>query len=229
MIIQFHGHSCVQISDGGHSLIIDPFLSGNPVSVTKPEDIKVDAVLLTHAHNDHILDAPATAKANKAPIVATFELANIMSWRGAEVIEANLGGTVQLGFAEAQLVQAFHSSGIVLEEEQGIVYAGMPGGYIIRWNGKTIYHAGDTALFSDMKMFGQLHEIDLAFIPIGDHYTMGPKEAAIAAEWTQAKQVVPIHYNTFPRIQQDGEQFVQMLKERGITGTVLAPGETMEL
>lgn len=229
MIIQFHGHSCVQISEGGHSLIIDPFISGNPLSVTKPEDVKVDAVLLTHGHNDHILDAPAIAKANRAPIVATFELANIMNWRGAETIEINLGGTVKLGFAEAQLVQAFHSSSVMIEEEQRIVYAGMPGGYMIRWNGKTIYHAGDTALFSDMKMFGELHDIDLALLPIGDHYTMGPQEAAIAAEWTRAKQVVPIHHGTFPPIKQDTDSFLQMLKERGIAGTVLAPGETMEI
>lgn len=229
MEIIYHGHSCVQIRDGEHSLIIDPFLSGSPVSVTKPEEIKVQYVLLTHGHQDHTLDAVSIAKANGAKIVATFELANYMSWQGAETVEVNMGGRVDLGFADVQLVQAFHSSSIILEEEKRIIYAGMPGGYIIRWNGKTLYHAGDTALFSDMKMFGELHEIDLAFLPIGDTFTMGPQEAALAAEWLGAEQVVPIHYNTFPPIVQDADEFVSMLKDREIKGIALKPGEQMSL
>jgi len=229
MELIYHGHSCVQIKSGEHSLIIDPFLSGNPLSVTKPEDVKVQYILLTHAHQDHILDAVPIARANAAKIVATFELANIMRWKGVDVLEVNMGGSVDLGFAKAQLVQAFHSSGIVFEEEQRIIYAGMPGGYIINCEGKTIYHAGDTALFSDMKMFGELHEIDLAFLPIGDTYTMGPREAAIAAEWLRAKHVVPIHHNTFPPIRQEVLAYIELLNERGIQGIAMKPGDRISL
>jgi len=229
MDIIYHGHSCVQLREGEHSLVIDPFLSGNPISVTKPEEIRVQYILLTHAHQDHIMDAVPIAKANEATIVATFELANYMRWQGTKTIELNMGGTVNLGFAEVQLVQAFHSSGIVLEDEQRVIYAGMPGGYMIRWGGKTIYHAGDTALFSDMKLFGELYQIDVACLPIGDTYTMGPRDAAIAASWLGAKQVVPLHYNTFPAITQDVEQFVQLLKQRNIQGRALMPGESLSL
>jgi L-ascorbate metabolism protein UlaG (beta-lactamase superfamily) len=229
MELIYHGHSCVQIKSGDQSLIIDPFLSGNPLSVTKLEDIQVQYILLTHAHMDHILDALPIAKANDAKIVATFELANLMRWKGADVIEVNLGGSVDLGFAKAKLVQAFHSSAIEIEEEQRLLYAGMPGGYIIRCEDKTIYHAGDTALFSDMKMFGELHEIDLAFLPIGDTYTMGPREAAIAAEWLRAKHVVPIHYNTFPPIKQEAADYIQLLQDRGIQGTAMKPGDRINL
>ncbi|WP_205620181.1 metal-dependent hydrolase [Cohnella thermotolerans] len=229
MEIVYHGHSCVQIVTEGKSLVIDPFLRGNPLAAAKPEDIKADAVLLTHAHADHILDAEPIAKANGAKVVAIVELATYLSWKGLDTIGMNLGGTVDLGFARAKMIQAFHTSGITLEDERGIVYAGTPAGFIIRAEGKTILHAGDTCLFGDMKLIGEREKIDLAFIPIGDHYTMGPDDALQAAEWYGARQVVPVHYNTFPVIRQDAEAFVNRLKEKGIRGKVLAPGERMSL
>jgi L-ascorbate metabolism protein UlaG (beta-lactamase superfamily) len=225
MEITNHGHSCVQIAAGGKSLVIDPFLRGNELAVAKPEDIKTDAVLLTHAHADHIMDAEPVARHNDAPVVATFELANYMSWKGLKTIELNIGGTVDLGFAKATMVQAFHSSGIVLGDEQRIIYGGMPGGFIIRAEGRTVLHAGDTGLFGDMKMIGQRYDIDLAFLPIGDKYTMGPEDALIAAEWLGAKVVVPVHYNTFSVIRQDAEAFVRKLEEKGLKGRVMRPGD----
>ncbi|MNZ77232.1 metal-dependent hydrolase [compost metagenome] len=225
MEIVYHGHSCVQVKTNDKSLIIDPFLRGNPKAVTKVKDISTDAVLLTHAHADHIYDADVIAKRNKAPVVAIVELAAYMSWKGVETIGMNMGGTVDLGFAKAKMVQAFHSSGIVIEEEKSIVYAGMPAGYIIQAEGLTILHAGDTALYGDMKMIGERHSIDVAFIPIGDHYTMGPDDALQAAEWYGAKLVIPVHYNTFPVIEQEAELFVQRLREKGLNGQVLKPGE----
>ncbi|OBZ16524.1 MULTISPECIES: metal-dependent hydrolase [Bacillales] len=229
MDIIYHGHSCIQIISGGKSLIIDPFLRGNSLAVTKPEAIQTDAVLLTHAHVDHILDADLIAKNNDAPVVAIAELAAYMSWKGVKTIDMNIGGTVDLGFAKAKMVQAFHSSGIVLEEEKTILYGGMAAGYIVSIDGVNILHAGDTALFSDMKMIGDRHAIDIAFIPIGDHYTMGAEDALQAAEWYNAKLVVPIHYNTFPVIQQEADHFVRQLESKGLKGTVLKPGESISV
>lgn len=227
MKITYHGHSCIQLTIGDKSLIIDPFLRGNPQAVVKPKDIKVDAILLTHAHIDHILDAEPIAKANEAPIVAIVELATYLSWKGLQTIDMNMGGTVDLGFATAKMIQAFHSSGIAIPEEQRIIYGGMPAGFIVRAEGKTILHTGDTALFGDMKMIGDRHDIDIAFIPIGDHYTMGPEDALQAAEWFGAKLVIPVHYDTFPPIRQDSEAFVQQLADKGMNGLVMKPGDTI--
>ncbi|WP_028549430.1 metal-dependent hydrolase [Paenibacillus sp. UNC451MF] len=227
--VEYHGHSCVQLSDGEHSLIIDPFLTDNPSAIVKPKSIRVQHVLLTHAHADHIQNAVEIAKANDATLIAIHELATYMSWQGIKVRDMNIGGRLSLGFAELQMVQAFHSSGIIDHSKQEIIYAGMPAGFIIRWNGHSILHAGDTNLFLDMKLIGERNSIDLAFLPIGDLFTMGPEDAAVAAEWLQAKQVVPVHYNTFELIQQDGASFVDMLKSRGIQGNVMRPGEHITL
>ncbi|WP_019910342.1 metal-dependent hydrolase [Paenibacillus sp. HW567] len=228
MKIIYHGHSCIQMETNGKSLIIDPFLRGNPAAVTKPEDIQTDMVLLTHAHMDHILDAAPIALQNNVPVVSNVELATYMEGKGVQTIGMNIGGTVDIGFAKATMIHAFHSSGITLEDGN-VVYGGMPAGFIIQAEGRTILHAGDTGLFGDMKMFGELYDIDLAILPIGGHFTMGPEHALIAAKWLGAKQVLPIHYNTFPPIQQDAGAFVQALGEAGITGTLLAYGESLEL
>lgn len=230
MQLIYHGHSALQlITEEGKSLIVDPFLSGNPVAVTKPDDIKVDAVLLTHAHGDHILDAGPIAKANDAPIVAIVELAEYMSRKGVKTISMNMGGTVDLGFAKAKMIQAFHTSGITDAETGQVLYGGMPAGFIIRAEGLTILHAGDTALFGDMKMIGDRNRIDVAFVPIGDHFTMGPEDALQAAEWYQAKLVVPIHYNSFPVIKQDAAAFISQLEAKGLKGKVMAPGDKLDV
>jgi len=227
--VEYHGHSCVQLTKGEHSLIIDPFLSDNPAAAVRPENVRVQHVLLTHAHTDHIQDAASIAKRNDATLIAIHELATYMSWQGIQTRDMNIGGKILLGFAEVHMVPAFHSSGIVLHEQQQIIYGGMPAGLLIQWDGLTILHAGDTNLFSDMKLIGEKFDIDLAFLPIGDLYTMGPDDAAIAAEWLKAKKVVPVHYNTFDLITQDGEAFVRTLAEKGIEGRLLKPGEVLEL
>ncbi|MEK3905269.1 metal-dependent hydrolase [Paenibacillus sp. FSL R7-0179] len=228
MNITYHGHSCVQIEVNGKSLIIDPFISGNPAAVTTVEEIKTDAVLLTHAHMDHMLDAAPIAKRNNVPIVAIVELAGYLESQGAQTIGMNIGGTVDLGFAKATMIHAFHTSSITLEDGQSL-YGGTPAGFIIEADGRTVLHAGDTGLFSDLKMFGELYAIDLAILPIGGHFTMGPEHALIAAKWLGAKQVLPVHHNTFPPIRQDAGAFVKALEEAGIRGTALAYGESLEL
>ncbi|MCR8630976.1 metal-dependent hydrolase [Paenibacillus radicis (ex Xue et al. 2023)] len=229
MKIIYHGHSAVQIETNGKSLIIDPFLSGNKLAVMKPEDIKTDAVLLTHAHIDHILDAAPIAQANNIPVVSNVELAAYMSWKGVETIGMNIGGTVDLGFAQAKMIHALHSSGIVDEENKTILYGGMAAGFIIRAEGKTLLHTGDTGLSRDMKLIGNREKIDVAFVPIGGHYTMGPEDALQAAKWYRAKLVIPVHYNSFPIINQDAKAFVKQLEAEGISGKVMVPGDEIEI
>lgn len=229
MKITYHGHSCVQVESGDKSLIIDPFLQGNPLAKVKPEEIKVSYILLTHGHNDHVGDAEQIAKANDATIIAPFELATYMQWKGCNVHPMGIGGSRQFDFGKVKLTQAFHGSARTDDAEKRIICFGMPSGILLTIDGKTIYHAGDTALFGDMKLIGELNEIDLAFLPIGDNFTMGPDDALLAAEWVRAKRVVPIHFNTFPVIEQDAALFVKRLEEKGIAGTYMQPGDVLEL
>ena len=229
MNITFLGHSCVQIQTGTHTLIIDPFLTGNPVAAREAGEIQADAVLLTHGHNDHVGDAESIAKRNDAVIIAPNELAVYMGWQGCKVHPMHIGGGHTFDFGRVKLTQAYHGSGYELPDQQTIIYMGMPAGLLLEIEGKTIYHAGDTALFGDMKLLGELHQIDLAFLPIGDNFTMGPDDALLAAQWVGAKRVIPMHYNTFPLIEQDGQAYTKALAGVGIEGILLEPGESKEL
>ncbi|RXT04804.1 metal-dependent hydrolase [Ammoniphilus sp. CFH 90114] len=229
MEILFHGHSTVQITRLGKSLIIDPFITNNPLAKTKAADVKVDYILLTHGHSDHMDDVLTIAKANNATVIATHELATYFSWQGIEVHGMNTGGSRTFDFGKVKFTQAFHSSGLTFADEQKIIYAGMPCGLLLTIDNKVIYHAGDTGLFGDMKILGELNCIDLAFLPIGDNFTMGPEDALIAAEWIRAKKVVPIHYNTFGLIKQDGHAFVEKLRAKGLDGLVAEPGDVFSL
>ncbi|WP_227936606.1 metal-dependent hydrolase [Alkalihalobacillus deserti] len=227
MKISYHGHSVVYIETQGTKLIIDPFLTGNGLTDLDPSEVKVDVILLTHGHNDHVGDTVALAKSNDALVIAPFELSTYLSWQGVRTHPMHIGGSHQFDFGTVKLTQAFHGSSYTIEEEQKIVYTGMPAGLLFTAEGKTIFHAGDTALFSDMKLIGERNTIDLAFLPIGDNFTMGPEDAAIAAEWLQAKRVVPIHYNTFPVIEQDPVEFAENLS--GKKGLALKVGESIDL
>lgn len=227
MKVSYHGHSIVKIEMKGKTIIIDPFITGNPVTDLKASTLKVDVILLTHGHNDHVGDTVQLAKRNDALVVAPYELANYLSWQGLNVHPMHIGGAFQFEFGKVKFTQAFHGSSYEETENKKIVYTGMPGGILFTAEGKTIYHAGDTALFSDLKLIGERNKIDLAFLPIGDNFTMGPEDAADAARWVQAKKVVPIHYNTFPIINQDPYQFVNILP-KGI-GHVLHPGDFLDL
>lgn len=226
MKVSYHGHSVVKIVTDGKEIFIDPFITGNGNTDLKVENESPDFILLTHGHGDHVGDTVQLAKKKDALVIAMVELANYLSWQGVKTHGMNIGGSYEFEFGKVKFTQAFHSTGVETGE-QTIIYTGMPAGLLITIEGKTIYHAGDTSLFFDMKLIGERHPIDLAFLPIGDNFTMGPEDAAYAAKLLHAKTVVPIHYNTFPVIKQDPGRFINLLEDGN--GTVLQPGETIEL
>ncbi|HEX7064933.1 MAG TPA: metal-dependent hydrolase [Bacillales bacterium] len=226
MKVTYHGHSVVMVETGGKKILIDPFITGNGQCGINPDDVAPDVILLTHGHNDHVGDTVDIAKKNDSLVVATFELATYIGWQGINVQPMNLGGSFDFDFGTVKLTQAFHSASYTEEDNKNIVYTGMPAGILLTAEGKTLFHAGDTGLFSDMKLIGERNAIDLAFLPIGDALTMGPEDAALAAEWLKAKTVVPIHYNTFPFIEQDPDEFVGRLKG---DGKALKSGESIDL
>lgn len=182
MILSYHGHSVVKIATNNKSIIIDPFINGNEKTDLSVATLKIDYILLTHGHDDHVGDTVELAKKNNALVIAPMELATYLSWQGANAHPMHIGGSHAFDFGVVKFTQAFHGSSIVNGENETIVYTGMPAGILVKAEDKTIYHAGDTALFSDMKMLGELNEIDVAFLPIGDNFTMGIEDAVIAAK-----------------------------------------------
>ncbi|WP_010630432.1 metal-dependent hydrolase [Sporolactobacillus vineae] len=227
MKITYIGHATVLLQTSQANLLIDPFITGNSLIKTRIEDLpKIDAILLTHGHGDHTQDVEAIARRDGSLIIAVAELATWFGWKGLRTHGMSIGGAYTFPFGTVKLTQAFHGSSIADPERRQIVYTGMPAGLLLQLDGKTIYHAGDTALYSDMKLLGERYSIDLAFLPIGDNFTMGPEDAQTAAKWIGAEKVVPIHYNTFPVIRQDPEKFVSGLDGHGL---VLEPGRSLEL
>lgn len=226
MYVSYHGHSVVKIKTGDYTILIDPFISGNELTDLIAENEKPDVILLTHGHNDHVGDTVGIAKANDSLVIAPFELAEYLEWQGVRTHGMHIGGARQFEFGKVKFTQAFHGSSYVTEKNE-IIYTGMPSGILFSAEGQTIYHAGDTALFGDMKLIGERHPIDLAFLPIGDNFTMGIEDAAYAVELLKPKAVVPIHYNTFPPIKQDPLEFKNLVSDAFVH--VLNAGEGVEL
>jgi L-ascorbate metabolism protein UlaG (beta-lactamase superfamily) len=226
MKVTYHGHSVLEIETPEYSIWVDPFINGNGQCEIEVEQIKADVILLTHGHNDHVGDTVEIAKKNDSVVVAPFELANYIGSKGVKVHPMHIGGSHVFAWGKVKFTQAFHGSSY--EEEDGTaVYTGMPAGILFTAEGKTIYHAGDTALFSDMKLIGELEKPNAAFLPIGDNFTMGPEDALIAAKWIGADITVPIHYNTFPVIEQNPES--SFTSKLGDKGKWLRSGESLYL
>lgn len=225
MKISYHGHSVVKIMTDTHTILIDPFITGNGQTDLDPAKEKVDVILVTHGHNDHLGDTVDLAKRNNATVIATFELANYVESFGINVHAMGIGGSYDFEFGTVKFTQAFHSSSFTTEDGE-IIYGGMPAGVLFTSEGKTIYHAGDTALFGDMKLIGERNNIDVAFLPIGDNFTMGPEDAAYAVQLLKPQIVVPVHYNTFPPIKQDPQIFKNLVETAEVQ--VLSAGDYVQ-
>ncbi len=221
--VTYYGHSCVAATDGTHRLIIDPFITGNPQANLKASDIKVDFILVTHGHGDHLGDAVEIARRNQATIIAPNELAVYVSRQGAQAHNMHIGGAHNFPFGRVKLTIAHHGSAA----GDGLVYTGNPCGFLITIGGKTIYHSGDTGLFYDMKLIGEMNSIDIAFLPIGDNFTMGIDDAVKAVEFLKPKKVTPLHYKTWPVIDAEPTEFASKLKGTGSEVVIMTPGQSM--
>jgi L-ascorbate metabolism protein UlaG (beta-lactamase superfamily) len=220
--IRWLGHSGFEIELANKILLIDPWLTGNPLAAVKASDIKnADIVCVTHDHGDHLGDAVEICKRTGATFVAIYELGVYAEKQGVKnVVGINIGGTVEVKGIRITLVQAFHSS-----------TRGAPTGFVITAEEKTLYHAGDTGLFGDMKIIGEIYRPEVALIPIGDYYTMGPKEAAEAVKLIKPAIVVPMHYQTFPVLESSAENFIKLVKEKApkVKVVALKPGDTYQI
>ena len=219
LAITYLGHAGFLLADGRHTLLVDPFLTGNPAAKRMPHDLRCDYIALTHGHSDHLGDTVAIATATGAAVIAVFEICSYLAEQGVHRTEpGNLGGRIQTPFGWVAFTPAFHSSSF-----EGR-YMGMPCGLVIHMGGATVYHCGDTGLFGDMRLIGEISEPDVACIPIGDRFTMGPELATRAAEMINPKVAIPMHYNTWPLIAQDPKAFAP----KGVPVRVMDPGDTWE-
>jgi L-ascorbate metabolism protein UlaG (beta-lactamase superfamily) len=221
MELRFLGHACFELTDGDTTVLIDPFLSGNPKAAIAAEDAAATTILLTHGHSDHIGDTVAIAKRTGAPVVAIVELAGEIGEEGVEVRDPNLGGTVRFDWGWVKLVPAWHTS----TTPKGTVNT--PAGLLINFHETTVYHLGDTCLFSDLQLVSKHTPIDVALMCIGGHYTMDRTDAVDAAGLVGAKTVIPCHYDTFPPIETDAQAFKSDVESAtGSEVVILDPGQS---
>jgi L-ascorbate metabolism protein UlaG (beta-lactamase superfamily) len=236
MEIRFHGHACFELSEGDTTVLVDPFLApNNPAAVATADEVEPTHIALSHGHADHIADAVGIARRTGAHCVAMVELANWLGSKGVaedKLSDPNLGGTVRFDWGYISLVPAWHTNTIPGSDEAPFsaehgISIGVPAGLVIKIGETTVYHTGDTCLFSDMKLIAQRSDIDVACLCIGGHYTMDRRDAVVAAEFVGAKTVIPMHYDTFPPIETDAEAFKAEVEEKTSSQVViLAPGET---
>lgn len=224
--ITWLGHSAFEIGfEGGEVLVLDPWITGNPAYPAGHEIKRADAIAVSHAHFDHMADLVPLANKFDSKVVAIFEIA---SWAGSKGVKntdgMNKGGTVDLGFVELTMTHALHSSSI--KDGDNTLYGGEAAGFILTLkDGRRAYFAGDTAIFGELKLYGEIYRPELAFLPIGDLFTMGPEEAAYAGRMLNVKQIIPMHYGTFPALTGRPEQLQEKLSGTGIQVLKLKPGQ----
>ncbi len=226
MKIRFHGHSVLEVQLEDTNVLVDPWLTGNPSAVVAAGDLAPDVILVTHAHADHWSDVPQIAQASGALVVSNFEIAEHLkrAYSYENVLGMNTGGESRFDWGQVKLTHALHSSSF----PDG-AYGGNPNGFVLTAEGKTLYMLGDTAPFAEMQWIGEDHDIDVAFMPIGDLFTMGPRDAVRAARMLRPKLTVPIHYNTFPPIEVDTATWAADMQASGFGTSILAPGESITL
>ncbi|HRP02576.1 MAG TPA: metal-dependent hydrolase [Candidatus Kapabacteria bacterium] len=222
--ITYLSHSCFILDDGNFKILIDPFIMGNDNAPIKKEDLKVDYIVLTHAHGDHLGDAIDIAKHSDATVICQYELGLYLDEYKVKNHTMNIGGAFNFPFGRLKFTIAHHGS----STPDGR-YMGEPAGVVISVGGKTIYHCGDTGLFLDMKLIGELNKINCMMAPIGDNYTMGIDDAVLAVDFVNPELVIPMHYNTFPVIKVDPQEFVNKCKMIKKNARELNFGETIEL
>ncbi len=221
MKITYYGHSAFLLDDTESKVLFDPFIADNPWTSICPEDIVCQYIAISHAHGDHYGDAEIIAKKNDALVISTAEVAGKAGASGCRVHAMHVGGSVSMPFGTIRLTPAFHGSGIE---------GGMACGIIAEMGGKRIYYAGDTGLYSDMKLISRFGPIDCAVLPIGNNFTMGIEDAALAASWINPEFVIPVHYKTWPVIDADPEEFKKLTENTyHIPVTIVAPGTTCEI
>lgn len=230
--ITFLGHACFRlVSSQGTVFMVDPWLTGNPQAGAMPEEVgKLDFILVTHGHGDHLGDACELARRSGAVVVAMPEICHYLVQQGlpaGKALGMNKGGTVTLADVRLTMVHALHSSSIA--DNDRLLYGGEAAGFVLAFaNGFTAYHAGDTAVFSDMKIIGDLYRPEVAMLPIGSHYVMGPEEATYACRLLMPRYVIPMHFGTFPLLTGTPERFQELMKEvPEVTVLTLKPGETI--
>jgi L-ascorbate metabolism protein UlaG (beta-lactamase superfamily) len=226
--ITWLGHATFELGfETEEVLVLDPWIKGNPVYPSSYKIERVDAIALSHGHFDHVNDVLPLAKEFKPKIVGIFEVASFFEKKGAKnTIGMNKGGTVDLGFVKLTMTHALHSSAI--KDGDDLVYGGEAASYILTFkDGRKAYFAGDTTIFSDMALYAEIYQPELAFLPVGDHFTMAPHEAAHAARLLKVKQVIPMHYGTFPALTGTPQELESKLQKDGIKVWTLDPGVTV--